>query len=164
MKGRNQTVLKTRANRLLQITVWLLSFIWLVFLVWMSSQDGEATANTSMRLANFIVRLFGIPVTKASEVDQLLRTLAHFIGFFILGCLVHISARLTWPDQRHGAILIVALCSAIAVLDEVKKVFITGRHLSWSEAGLNIVGVFCGVILSLGIQWFTARRKTRRAS
>jgi VanZ family protein len=161
-KGRRDNVLKSHTSKPIQVFLWILSISWLAFLVWMSSQNGPATTNTSMRLARFVVQLFGISATKLLRINQLFRTLAHFVGFFILGGVVHVSARMTWSNQRHRAVLIVVLCSVIAVLDEVKKVFISGRHLSWLEAGLNVLGVICGVAISLGILWLMARRKTRR--
>lgn len=161
-KGRRKIILKSSSNKPLLILLWVLSLGWLAFLVWMSSQDGAETFSTSMRLARFVIRLFGVPTARLSQVNQFLRTLAHFVGFFILGGVVHISTRVTWPNRRHRAVMVVVLCSVIAVLDEVKKVFITGRHLSWPEAGLNVLGIICGVVISLWILWFAAYRKTRR--
>jgi len=161
-KGCRKTILKSSSNKPLLILLWVLSLGWLAFLVLMSSQDGAETFSTSMRLARFVTRLFGIPAARLSQVNQFLRTLAHFAGFFILGGVVHISTRATWPNRGHRAVMVVVLCSVTAVLDEVKKVFITGRHLSWPEAGLNVLGVICGVAISMGILWFVVYRKTRR--
>ena len=36
-------------------------------------------------------------------------------------------------------------------LDEVKKLFISGRHLSWEEAGLNVIGGWCGIIIASAV-------------
>lgn len=158
-KGRRTTVLKRYSNKPLQILLWGLSLGWLAFLVWMSSQDGAETFSTSMRLARLVIRLFGIPAAHLAQVNQLLRTLAHFGGFFVLGAVVYITSRVTWPNRRHRAVLIVVLCSVIAVLDEVKKVFISGRHLSWPEAGLNVLGVICGVLLPYAVARIISNRR-----
>ena len=37
------------------------------------------------------------------------------------------------------------LCVFIAVLAEVGKLAVPGRHLTWSEAGLNVIGAVVGV-------------------
>jgi len=113
----------------------------------MSSQIGPATAKTSMRLTTLIIRLLDISTTKKVLIDHLLRTLAHFIGFFILGVLSNSTARITFPNQKQKLILIFGICSLIALLDEIKKIYIVGRHLSWAEAGLNLLGVLCGTLL-----------------
>ena len=155
--------MKRHSSIVLQILLWVISLSWLVFLVWMSSQDGPDTLSTSMGLAHFVVWLFGISTAHLSYVNQLLRTLAHFAGFFILGSVVHFSVKLSWPNQRRSTVVVIALCSVIAVLDEMKKIFINGRHLSWLEAGINVLGVICGVAISLGILWLTARRKRHYA-
>lgn len=159
-KGRRYNALTRRTNRYLSIFLWMFSLGWLTLLVCMSSQDGPTTLSTSMVLARFAMRLFGIAAAKLSQVNQMLRTLAHFIGFLILGGAVYLSVRVTWPCQRHLTVAAVVLCSVVAVLDELKKVFINGRHLSWAEAGLNVLGVICGVALSLGIRrlWGAARK------
>ena len=155
--------MKRHSTIALQILLWIFSLCWLVFLVWMSSQDGLDTLSTSMGLADFVIRFFGISTDHLSYVNQLLRISAHFAGFFILGSVVYISTKVSWPNHRRSTVAVVVLCSVIAVLDEVKKIFINGRHLSWLEAGLNVLGVICGVAISLGILWFIARRKMHDA-
>ena len=107
------------------------------------------------------MQLFGTSTATLSRVNQLLRIMAHFVGFLILGGVVSITAQMTWPNQRYNAVMVVVLCSVIAVLDEVKKIFISGRHLSWPEAGLNVLGIICGVSLSLVILWLAERREAR---
>ena len=141
--------MKTRTTQCLRPLLWLFCLTWLAVLVWLSSQDGAATAETSIRIAKFLMRLWQIPAARLADVDSLLRTLAHFAGFLVLGCAAFVTVRLTWPKQRHSALWVIALCSPIAVLDEVKKIFIPGRHLSWAEAGLNILGVAVGVTIPL---------------
>lgn len=40
-----------------------------------------------------------------------------------------------------------------AIADEAHKVLIVGRHCQWDEAGINIVGVIMGVLLTWSILW-----------
>ncbi len=144
------------------ISLWVLSLAWLLFLVWLSSQNGTATAHTSMRLTKFIVRLFGLPAGRLYRVDHLLRTLAHYVGFFLLGGLFAFTARATWPTRKHRVAFTAAGCCLVAVLDEMKKGFIAGRHPSWPEAGLNVAGVLCGAAAALGILWAVKKYQTTR--
>jgi VanZ family protein len=130
----------------------------------MSSQNGTQTAQTSLPLSRFVIWLLGLPGTALKPVDRHLRTLAHFAGFFVLGGAAYVSARVTWPGRRRRVAWIIALCGAAAVLDEVKKIFITGRHLSWPEAGLNLLGLLCGVMLAYAAQKGAAGRKRHRGA
>ena len=41
----------------------------------------------------------------------------------------------------------------LAIADEAHKVLIVGRHCQWDEAGINIVGVIMGVLLTWSILW-----------
>lgn len=149
--------LKKRAN----LWMWMLCFLWVILLLWLSSEDGPATARTSGRLAALVVRLLGLPSAKLTQVDTLLRTLAHFGGFFVLGALAYSAARLTWPGVGRIGLYVFLACGAMAMLDEVKKVFIPGRHLSWSEAGLNALGALCGVLVVWGIFRLAGRCKAK---
>lgn len=46
----------------------------------------------------------------------------------------------------------VVLCAIIAVLSEVGKHCVPGRHLTWSEAGLNVLGAVCGIASAAAIR------------
>jgi len=67
--------------------LWMVCVLWLGVLIWLSSEDGAATAQTSGRLTAFVVALFRLPAQNFEKVDHALRTLAHGVGFLILGWL-----------------------------------------------------------------------------
>ena len=139
--------------------LWILCCSWLVFLLWLSSEDGVSTAYTSRQLSQLILQLLHLSKKQLSQVDQVIRTLAHFVGFFVMGGLSYIASKATWAESKHLVIKVITAGAVLAVLDEVKKLFITGRHLSWPEAGLNAVGIVCGVLFSLWILRLIARAK-----
>ena len=125
------------------------------------SQARLEVATVHAGAAPAVVRLLGLPSAKLTQVDTLLRTLAHFGGFFVLGALAYSAARLTWPGVGRIGLYVFLACGAMAMLDEVKKVFIPGRHLSWSEAGLNALGALCGVLVVWGIFRLAGRCKAK---
>ena len=139
--------------------LWILCCSWLVFLLWLSSEDGVSTAYTSRQLSQLILQLLHLSKKQLSQVDQVIRTLAHFVGFFFMGGLSYIASKATWAESKCLVIKVITAGAVLAVLDEVKKLFITGRHLSWPEAGLNAVGIVCGVLFSLWILRLIARAK-----
>lgn len=142
--------------------LWIVFALWLLLMVWLSSEDGQATARTSRWLAATVLRVFGLPQSQLNPVDRTLRMLFHFAGFFVLSGLLYTASRPTLSSGRLLLALVVGSCSIVAVLDEVKKVFISGRHLSWPEAGLNILGVCCGAIVAQTIDRLAARQSQKR--
>jgi VanZ family protein len=139
--------------------LWLLGGAWLCLLVWLSSQDGAATAQTSLGLARVVATALGMPQAAVAGLDQTLRTAAHYVGFLVLGGLACAAACATWGRRPLPVLAAGGLCCLVAVLDEVKKVAITGRHLSWPEAGLNVLGVLTGVLIAAALAALPARRR-----
>ena len=75
--------------------------------------------------------------------------MAHFVCFFGLGALLYAAMRMTRQKLGNIHFWAAGICVAIGILDEVKKVFISGRHLSWAEAWLNVIGAWCGIIAAM---------------
>jgi VanZ family protein len=146
-----------------RIVLWTLFTTWLILLVYLSSEDGLSTAHTSGKLTAFVVRLFHIRSELTWRIDHTLRTSAHFVGFFILGGLAHAAAAATWVGLRRPKIRVILSCILLSIIDEVKKVFIPGRHLSWEEAGINVLGIMCGVLVSMLVAKMSVKSATLRS-
>ena len=144
---------KSKKMRIIfQAILWFLTLLWLAFCLYLSWQTGEETAGFSQRIARFLLDLLG---KLGLQPDALhfhagLRLFAHFGVFFVTGLLTASALFVSFSrDKRRMAFWIAAIsCSLIAVLAEVGKLPIPGRHLTWSETGLNVVGAFVGCTLS----------------
>lgn len=137
-------------------------FLWLVLLIWLSSENGEATSQTSRQLTEFIINLLHLPSENIHSLDNFLRTAAHFAGFFVLSGLGSITLYVSLSDLKKAIWLTGIICGIIAVLDEAKKLFIDGRHMDLPEVGLNILGVICGILAtSLLVKIMRGLRKTK---
>lgn len=110
-----------------------------------------------------MLHLFQLPAQRLAQTDRALRTLAHLLGFFVLGGLLYAALIPIWAGvgERFSKALVIG--ATFAVLDEIKKIAIAGRHLSWLEAGLNVLGAVCGTLVALWLHGRWMRRKTRRA-
>ncbi len=146
----------------LRAALWGLSLAWLAMLVWLSSQDGAATAQTSGALTAFLARLVGVQAQSLPQLEQALRTAAHFVLYFGFGGLAWATAKATWPQAKPLMACTLLLGFALAVLDEVKKLLIPGRHLSWPEAGLNMLGVVCGALRARWLFHLLRRARAKR--
>lgn len=130
----------------LPIIMWILTMLWFGIVFFLSSQTGEETRSLSQRLAVFLGNFFNVSEADLPVFHSNLRTAAHIIVYFILSMLAYASSRLSFPKTRFSWVYVVGTCSLFAVLDEVRKAYIPGRHCSYPEAGLNILGVVAGVL------------------
>lgn len=134
--------------------LWCLCIAWFILLVVLSSQDGAATARTSMIATDLIVNILNLPSSAISLVDWLLRFIAHFVCFFVLGITAALATKNTWHN-RKAMIVLSAVLVLVAVLDEVKKLMVIGRHLDWPEVGLNVASLLLGILIIEILSLFT---------
>ena len=120
-------------------TLTIISFIILFYL---SHQNGEDTHETSLNLTNHLSFL-------SSDTETLhinLRRYAHIFLFaiftFFFTLTLHIS---NYPYY------FLAFPVLYTWADEATKVFIPGRHFSWFDVGLNLIGVVIGVVLGFAV-------------
>lgn len=143
---------------------WAIASLWLALCLYLSWQNGERTVETSHELTLFLMRILhavGISPEEA-EFHMLLRKSAHFVVFFISGALFRGAAEALWGPRPGGRL---AVCGGAvtlaALLADVPKIWIPGRHLEWGESCLNAAGALAG-FLTVGLFIFAARRWKKR--
>ena len=112
-----------------------LTVIWFIFMTFLSHQDGEHTGKTSRELAEYLHFLNA----DINELNGILRRIAHIVVFAVLTVLLGLT--LQFGDLPIGWIVIVVVWSYV---DEATKPWIQGRHFSWFDVGLNLMGTFLG--------------------
>ena len=148
--------------------LWLAAMGWMGFCLFLSWQPGEDTVRFSTGIVRFLLDLLGhIGLTPDPEKFHMaLRLTAHFGVFFLAGLLFDAALGTTLPPTARGNnvtfFVTAPVYSACAVLAEVVKIKIPGRHLQWNEAMLNVAGVLCGA----GVMWifFAVIRRPRKAA
>ena len=128
----------------------IIALVWLVFALYLSHQTGENTADTSMKLAELLA---GGDADRAAQINVALRHAAHVIIYVVLTVLVLLSVHEYVGKYYRAAVAGLAL---LTILDEATKVLVSGRHCSLADIGLNLLGVFLGVLFSLVIRAFAA--------
>ena len=121
------------------LTLTTISFIILFYL---SHQNGEDTHETSLNLTNQLSFL-------SLDTDTLhanLRRYAHIILFAIFSFLYTLTLH-----NPHYPYYFLAFPLFYTWADEATKVFIPGRHFSWFDVGLNLIGVVIGVVLGFAV-------------
>lgn len=114
----------------------IITTLWFIFMTWLSHQNGEHTRETSRKLAA------GLPFSNPDKdvLQHYLRRGAHVIVFLVLTILLELTLLAVGANPYHG----VFFCLNWTWIDEVTKPLVKGRHFSWSDVGLNLLGVFFG--------------------
>lgn len=104
---------------------------------YLSHQDGEHTGRTSRELAEKL----SVLDPDINILNSRLRRLAHVMVYAVLTVLLAITLKLGgyFPWLTAGAIV-------WAWADEATKPLVQGRHFSWLDVGLNVLGIVIGMI------------------
>lgn len=110
-------------------------------MTYLSHQDGEHTGMASRELAEKLSALDFL----GSEMNILngrLRRLAHVVVYAVLAVLLAITLKLGGHSPWLTAGIIVW-----AWADEATKPLVQGRHFSWFDVGLNVLGIVIGMVI-----------------
>lgn len=155
----------------LMIKRWLPVILWAGLMIFLSRQSGTDTTELSglltRMLAEVLARL-GIIVDQV-QLHHALRTSAHIIVYFVWSVLLYRAfcgcsrVCFTVSALLRSFLLTLVLCSAVAVLDELQKKWIPGRHCNWNEVVLNAVSALVGTLICSVIHGFSIKHhKTKR--
>lgn len=112
-----------------------LTLLWFAFMTFLSHQDGEHTSRTSLELAERLSFL----EKDTERLNCALRRLAHVGVYAVLAILFVCTLRLGRLPRWPTAALIFW-----AWADEATKRWIQGRHFSWLDVALNLLGTLLG--------------------
>ncbi len=117
------------------------TILWFAVMTYLSHQNGEETSKTSWILAEDVHRIWARESTE--KINAFLRKAAHTVVFFILTILLE----KTLAEIGSGTLRVVwtGLLVVWCLADEVTKTFVPGRHFSWLDVGLNLLGFLLGM-------------------
>ncbi len=155
-------------KRVLAAALWAtITAIWLGLCLFLSWQTGEGTGKLSLALTRLLLRWLRLVGLRPDEAafHTLLRKLAHFGVFFISGVLFCGTVEAVLRIKPLGGWFRVCsglLVSAMALFADVPKVWIPGRHLTWSESCLNAAGALTGYLLMLMLAYMARKKRGAR--
>ena len=119
----------------------ILIIIWLIVIFIMSSFD----AGMSSRQSGFIVGIVSklLCIDNLDLLSLLIRKLAHFMEYFILGILVANFIKNINLKLYYGVIF----CLLYAISDEIHQIFVSGRVFQLRDVLIDFIGVICGMFL-----------------
>ena len=124
--------------------------LWMILIYFFSQQTVNESIQLSsiptMLLTNILELLFPNSVFEEEYIHHIVRKLAHFTIYFILGVLV--SYLLNVGKRTSKKIVFVAgiCCLLFAISDETLQLFIYGRGAQVSDVLIDITGASLGIL------------------
>lgn len=107
----------------------------------MSSFDATSSSNQSNFIVDIITSI--INIKDIGLLSLIIRKLAHFIEYFILGILV--INFITRYDKK--IIIAILLCIIYATSDEIHQIFVPGRSCQIIDIMIDSLGSIMGIYL-----------------
>lgn len=125
----------------------LLLIAWMLLIFYMSSCNGESSSGMSSGLLLMIARFLNIKdaVTFVANYSFIIRKLAHFSEFFILGLLMYINIK---NISSISILISIVLCFLYALSDEIHQLFVSDRVFALFDIMIDTLGSITGVCLT----------------
>ena len=121
----------------------ILVIVWMIVIFYFSNQVGQVSSSQSGFLTNIIIKIFGS--TNEPFINHLVRKLAHFTEYLILGVLVLNMLRYYKPKEI--LILAIMICILYSCLDEIHQLFIQGRAGQLKDVLIDSLGSLTGIFI-----------------
>jgi VanZ family protein len=131
------------ARKHTKLIIPLLTLVWIFVIFSFSLQNGSISSLQSGVITKYIHTLLSnININlELTLLSLIIRKLAHFTEFFILGCLVRQSS---FDLKRNDLLFYIFL---IPILDEFIQSFIPDRAMSVMDMGIDSFGIVTGIII-----------------
>lgn len=162
--------MEQRRKKRLRIVLWLLAALWMSVIFAFSAQNAEDSERASDGVIRWLLTCFDKEFPVQSPEAQQLRTenwsflvrkLAHFCVFAVLGCLTFAAFSVDLPPGRAFPAA-TGLGVVRAVLDEAHQSFVPGRSCELRDIGIDAAGVFLGAAFLLFVITRMQRKKLKR--
>ena len=132
------------------ITSWILIILWMVFIFYMSSCNGNVSSGQSGTIAYVLHNILGI--NYSDKLIFIIRKCAHVSEFFILGILV--INLISKYNVKYSYLISFIICVLYASIDEFHQLFVPGRSGQVTDVLIDLIGVVLGLLLVFLIRCF----------
>lgn len=152
------------------ICIFSLTISWMALIYGFSAQDATESGGLSAVIAEpvtqMIMKLRDLPAEEYDalymQVDSIIRVMAHFTEYAILGILMTVLCRMLY---WKGLWIPWVICTVFAVTDEWHQSYSPGRTAEVKDVVIDSAGVICGIILLLMLRkvWRSRNRRYNQA-
>ena len=151
------------------VAVILLTAMYVIIFLF-SSESGEESSDLSAGIADFLYgiyyRLIGfegtgdpVLVQQASPLEAIIRKVAHFTEYFIIGFLSYGIVVMWYRSKWKGRGLVLLQVFISGALDEFHQYFIPGRAAMFRDVLIDTAGGAAGILLL--VIWLDGKKKIR---
>ena len=122
------------------IVKYIILILWMVLIFWFSNQKGNASGEES---------IFKISLDNEKFIATfafLIRKLAHFFLYFVLGILWMILLKEYRISLCKRAVYSLLFCIIYACGDEIHQLFVPGRSGNLTDTMIDTVGSLCSIL------------------
>ena len=125
-------------------TYFILLIIWIGIIIYNSSKTAVGSMETTHLLIDWIKKIFfNLDFFESNLFITLLRKMAHFIEYFVLGYLV-INTYIMFIG-KNNIIIPLMFCVLFAISDEVHQIFVDGRSFMVLDILIDSFGAFVAI-------------------
>ena len=119
----------------------MLLILWMAFIFTMSTFNATESSNQSNFIVNIIVNIFNI--NNIELVSLIIRKLAHFTEYFILGILTYNLIN----NCNKKTYIAIIICILYAISDEIHQYFVPGRSCQILDMTIDSLGSLTGIYI-----------------
>lgn len=148
----------------------ILSFLFLITIIlviaYFTGENGEDSDAASLKIADGIERFMSRYFTVrhhdffwTGTLNEIIRKMGHFTEFFLLGIAACSFFLSVFPKKWLTALVSFALCGLVAMADEFRQTFVSGRSPRWFDVKLDMIGALVGIGIFMGFYFLLKEYK-----
>ena len=130
---------------------WILVILWMALIFFLSHQpaieSSELSSGITKRVYDIIKMIAPDISLDLGSFNHIIRKLAHFTVYLILGILVANGLIYTRTSRINTILLALLICILYAISDEIHQIFIPGRSGQVSDVLIDSSGGLAGIFL-----------------
>lgn len=134
---------------MLKKTVFFLTILW-IGVIWIhSSMPADISSGESGAVAQWLESI-GL-VADGEVIEHIIRKIAHFVEFGILGFLVMLNVYINFKPNKEYFLTALLFGILIPLIDETIQLFPQGRNSSVVDVWLDFSGYFTGAVILITV-------------
>ncbi len=129
-----------------RIVLSLLTLSLVIFIFSNSAQTAQVSSASSGKIVDFLNYICSMLNLNFTFTQGIVRTLAHFAEFGLLGVLALLTALSFFSVKAKTFLISVAFSTVASVADEVIQLFSDGRAFQFSDLIIDFTGLLLGTV------------------
>lgn len=121
--------------------------LFICFIFSNSLKTGETSGQSSQMAQIFLMKIFEKLQIDISLTEFVIRKVAHFTEFFVLGLLLIGNLWVYFPKWKECIFPFLFLALLVPVIDETLQIFTPGRSPMVTDILIDFGGAICGLII-----------------